>query len=235
MGIYGGLKPEDAARWGQFTTFKINSAELARQELRHHQIIYCSPLVDPYQPAEAERPLMPELLQAVGNHPPRAFVIQTRGPLILRDLPLLLSLASVTQLRISFSITTNRDDVRRRYEPHCESNQTRLQVIAALRRAGLVAYATLAPILPCHPEILARQAIEASGLDLIGDPLHSRERKRRGATSRAAALAIAEHNAEQQWFSPLFQDQVVHRIASEAGAHGKAFVTGPEGFGLLAK
>ncbi|MBV9406797.1 MAG: hypothetical protein JO211_15730, partial [Acidobacteriaceae bacterium] len=28
MGIYGGLLPEDAKKWGQFTTFKTNAPEL---------------------------------------------------------------------------------------------------------------------------------------------------------------------------------------------------------------
>ena len=52
MRIYGGLKPEDWRHWGQFTTFKTNAPELLRRQLRRAQVIYCSPLVDPYQPAE---------------------------------------------------------------------------------------------------------------------------------------------------------------------------------------
>src|SRR5262249_50081667 len=60
MGVYGGLKPEDWRRWGQFTTFKRNTAELLRRQLRNSQVIYCSPLVDPYQPAEETERLMPE-------------------------------------------------------------------------------------------------------------------------------------------------------------------------------
>ena len=63
MRIYAGLKREDWERWGQFTTFKSNAAGLLRRQLRPDQIIYCSPLVDPYQPVEAERSLMPEILQ----------------------------------------------------------------------------------------------------------------------------------------------------------------------------
>ena len=55
MGVYGGLKPDDWRHWGEFTTFKTNAAELLRNALRSDQMIYCSPLVDPYQPAEAER------------------------------------------------------------------------------------------------------------------------------------------------------------------------------------
>jgi len=58
MRIYGGLKPADWQRWGRFTTFKANAPELLEKSLRADQIIYCSPLVDPYQPAEAEEGLM---------------------------------------------------------------------------------------------------------------------------------------------------------------------------------
>ena len=55
MGIYGGLKPDDWRHWGHFTTFKTNAPELLRRQLRADQVIYCSPLVDPYQPAEESR------------------------------------------------------------------------------------------------------------------------------------------------------------------------------------
>src|SRR3954464_11658128 len=65
MRIYGGLKREDWEHWGQFTTFKSNAPELLRRELRPHQIIYCSPLVDPYQPAEKEEQMMPRLLDVL--------------------------------------------------------------------------------------------------------------------------------------------------------------------------
>ena len=118
MGIYGGLKREDWERWGQFTTFKSNADELLRGELRPGQSIYCSPLVDPYQPAEESEKMMPRILDALVEAPPRVFTIQTRGPLILRDLSRLRALSGVLTLRISFSITTNREDVRRLYEPH---------------------------------------------------------------------------------------------------------------------
>src|ERR1700744_986619 len=58
MGIYGGLQPDDWRRWGQFTTFKMNAPELLRKQLRREQSIYCSPLVDPYQPADSSRRMM---------------------------------------------------------------------------------------------------------------------------------------------------------------------------------
>src|SRR5271168_4805920 len=127
--IYGGLKPEDWKRWGQFTTFKANAPDLLRRELRASQSIYCSPLVDPYQPAEAEEQMMPRILDALIASPPRVFVVQTRGPLVLRDLGRLRDLSGRTKVRVSVSITTNREEARKLYEPLCASTMERLRVI----------------------------------------------------------------------------------------------------------
>ena len=227
LGIYGGLKPEDWRRWGQFTTFKTNAAELLRRELRPKQAIYCSPLVDPYQPAEAEERQMPGILDALLDTPPRVFVLQTRGPLILRDLE---RLRALPNLRVSFSITTNREDVRRLYEPHCATFQERLDTIRALRDAGIETYATLAPLLPCDPEELARAASDATGRELIGDPLHVRPVKRHGATTREAAERVSAVNHYQQWHDPAYQDEIVRRIQGVT-----SFTVGPRGFARLSQ
>lgn len=231
MRIYGGLKPEDWRRWGQFTTFKPGAAASLARELRCEQRIYCSPLVDPYQPAEAEEQAMPGILDAVIARPAAVFVVQTRGTLILRDVE---RLRKIPRLRVSFSITTDRDEVRRLYEPHCAPIEERLEAIRALREAGIEVYATLAPILPCDPERLARLAIEASGRDLVGDPLHVRAVKPRGATTREAAFRIAQTQGHSEWLDAEFQARMVARIEAEARRAGVAFDTGPRGFGKLA-
>ena len=234
MRIQGGLKPEDWQRWGRFTTFKSNAAELLRRELRERQRIYCSPMVDPYQPAEECERMMPRILEALMEAPPRVFVLQTRGPMILRDLEPLRALARRTTLRVSFSITTNREEIRKLYEPHCAPIAERLDVIRTLRDAGIETYATLAPLLPCDPEELARRALEASGRDLIGDPLHVRSAKPRGATTREAAFRVSASNHHQQWFNAEFQAEVVDRIQATARSLGHRFATGPSGFATLA-
>lgn len=234
LGVYGGLKPEDWRRWGQFTTFKTNAAELLRRELRQYQRIYCSPLVDPYQPAEEEEELMPRILDVLIERPPCVFTLQTRGPLILRDLEKLKALTEKTTLRVSFSITTNREDVRRLYEPHCASYEERLNTVRVLRDAGIETYATLAPLLPCDPEALAGAVIEASGRDLIGDPLHVRSVKRRGATTRDAAFRVSEANDFGAWLDPSFQAEIVERIQRVACLAGRNFTIGTRGFALLA-
>lgn len=235
MGIYGGLKPADWQHWGRFTTFKANAADLLRKSLRPHQIIYCSPLVDPYQPAEAGEALMPRLLDAVIAHPPRVFAIQTRGPLILRDLDKLRALSRLTRLRVSFSITTDRDDVRKLYEPLCAPIAERLAVVGRLRAAGIPTYATLAPLLPCNPEALIDLAIEATDRDIIADPFHVRATKASGATTREAAGRISEKHGYANWHDPEFQSEVVETMRRRALRAGRRFGTGPRAFQWLAE
>lgn len=234
LGVYGGLKPDDWRRWGRFTTFKTNAAELLRRELRASQKIYCSPLVDPYQPAEAEEQMMPRILDALLATPPRVFVLQTRGPSIARDLDRLRALARRTAVRVSFSITTNRDDIVRLYEPHCATFRERLETVSILREAGIETYATLAPLLPCDPEALAAAALEASGRDLIGDPLHVRAVKRHGATTRDAAFRVSDANGYNAYLDPAFQASLIERIDRVARAAGRSFTVGPRGFARLA-
>ncbi len=235
MGIYGGLKPADWQHWGRFTTFKANAADLLRKCLRPDQIIYCSPLVDPYQPAESGASLMPRLLDAVIAHPPRVFVIQTRGPLILRDLARLQALALRTRLRIGFSITTDRDDVRQLYEPLCAPIAERIAVVGRMRQAGLAVYATLAPLLPCNPEALISLALEATDRDIIADPFHVRSVKTSGATTREAALRISEKHGYARWHEPEFQSEVVETMRRRALGAGRRFGTGPRAFAWLAE
>jgi hypothetical protein len=194
---------------GQWTTIKRNAAELLRRELRPDRIIYCSPLSDPYQPAEATVRLMPDLLEAVAGNPPKVFVIQTRGPVIVRDIDLLRVLAARTDLRVSFSITADSDSVRRIFEPGCADPGT------LENRCG-VAIGRNRNICCDRSDI----ALRSRGADrtggsgrfranrcgpIVADPFHVRAVKRAGATTRDAA-----------------------------NANGRKFGHGAAGFGLLA-
>jgi len=234
MGVYGGLKPDDWRRWGEFTTFKSNAAELLRKSLRPEQVIYCSPLVDPYQPAEETEELMPRVLDALIERPPRVFALQTRGPLVLRDLDRLRRLAERTIVRVSFSITTDREEVRRWYEPHCAPIGDRLETVRRLRAAGIATYITLAPLLPCDPEALLDLALEASDRDIIGDPFHVRAVKRSGATTRDAAWRISHGRGFTDWHDPAYQMAVVEKMRQRAERAGRRFATGTAAYGWLA-
>jgi DNA repair photolyase len=162
-------------------------------------------------------------------------VVQTRAALIERDLAQWEALAAVTDVRVSFSITTNREEVRRWYEPLTDPLEARLRVMERLRGAGLRVYATLAPLLPCDPEELASIALAATSENVIGDPFHNRCLKQRGATTDARALRISAVRGLAEWHSPEFQLEVVERIRRVARKAGRDFGIGPEGFKWLAQ
>jgi DNA repair photolyase len=233
MRVQAGLRADDWNHWGARTTFKSNAAELARRGLRPGQVIYCSPLTDPYQPAESDERLMPSLLEAVADRPPRVFVIQTRGPLILRDVDLLRAAARKTLIRVSFSITTDREDVRRIFEPHCAPIEERWRVVEALQATGIETSVAIAPILPSNPEALIARALSCTSGPIVADTLHVRAVKRAGATTRDAAISICERYGWDDWRNPGFQADVLARMADAAKAAGRAFGYGPRGFGLL--
>ena len=228
MRIYGGLKPADWQHWGRFTTFKSNAPELLGKSLRSDQIIYCSPLVDPYQPAEAEECLMPRVLDAVIARPPRVFVIQTRGPLILRDLDKLRALARRTHLRVSFSITTDREDVRRLYEPLCAPIPERIAAVRRLREAGIATYATLAPLLPCDPEALVDLALAATDRDIIADAVpHSRHQEVRAPPRARPRCASAKSSNIVSGTIRHFRRRFWKECGARARSAGRRFGTGP--------
>jgi DNA repair photolyase len=235
MRVQGGLRPEDWKHWGERTTFKRNAPALLARALRAEQIIYCSPLTDPYQPAEREVRLMPEILEAVRAQPPRVFTIQTRGPLILRDIGLLREIAGVATLRVGFSITTDREEVRRIFEPHCAPLDERWETVRALRAAGIQTTVTVAPILPCNPGALVGQALAVSQGPVVADPLHVRAVKRSGATTRDAAIAICSRFGWEEWLDPEFQKGVLRRMAGIARVAGREFGYGPSGFAMLTR
>src|SRR5260370_38329489 len=124
---------------------------------------------------------MPRILDELIANPPSVFVGQTRGTLILRDLARLMELSRRSSLRVSFSVTTNREDIRKIYEPHCAPIDERIDAIRRLREAGVDTFVTLAPLLPCDPELLAKPAPRAGEPDMLGETLPVRPARQAGA------------------------------------------------------
>ncbi len=233
MGIYGGLRGDDVKAWGSRTTFKSNAPALLARALRPDQVIYCSPLVDPFQPAESAAGAMSAILDAVAQRPPRIFVLQTRSSRILQHLDVLHRIAHRAVLRVSFSITTSDEAIRRAYEPHCEPVERRFDVVAQLVAEGIDTFVALAPLLPCDPDQLLDRALHATRNPILCDPLHTRAGKPRGATTREAAVRISERLGLSHWHDPAFQDFTVRRLSARAAAAGRPFATGPAAFRFL--
>ena len=74
--------------------------------------------------------------------------IQTRSPLVLRDLDIL---KGAKDLEAGLTITTADDKIRRLFEPYATTVEDRLDTLEELHQNGIRTYAMIAP--QCFPEL----------------------------------------------------------------------------------
>jgi len=132
--------------WGTFVDVKVNAADLLQQEIfrKKRATVWISGVCDPYQPLERNYQLTRACLRILAaNQWP--MVLQTRSPLILRDIDIL---SEATTVEVGFSITTADDSIRKLFEPAAPSIPERLDALSKLHDAGVRTYAMIAPILP---------------------------------------------------------------------------------------
>ncbi|WP_224412957.1 SPL family radical SAM protein [Oscillatoria salina] len=148
--------------WGKWVIVKANAAELLEKELvkwyqsnSRSPSIYMSSVTDPYQPIEAQEKLTRQLLEIMIIYKPK-LVIQTRSPMITRDIDLL---QRIKHLRINMSILTGSERVRKDFEPMSPSIKARLHAVKKIKQQidpwkGYVPKisVTVTPLLPTFPE-----------------------------------------------------------------------------------
>jgi DNA repair photolyase len=160
--------------WGKWFQAKINAVELARKQAPKlaGQALYMSSVTDPYLPAERGLRLTRGILEALIGQQPR-LLIQTRGPLVVRDLDLLRQFESV---RVNMSIPTDSETVRRAFEPKAPLLEDRWRALAQVKAAGLPVGICITPMLPLgdadafverlaafQPDVLVTQDFHDSG------------------------------------------------------------------------
>ena len=130
---------------------KPNAAALLRGELAARGY-RCEPIAlgantDPYQPIEREWKITRSVLEVLAacDHP---LTITTKGVLIERDLDLLAPMAAKGLVRVFVSIAMLDRELARKLDPRAPSPQRRLQVIKALRDAGVPVGVNVAPVIP---------------------------------------------------------------------------------------
>ena len=142
---------EQRETWGQWVLVKTNARELIASAcrsgvLKSGDAVYMSSVTDPYQPVERRLGLTRAVLEAIldSGVQPR-LTIQTRSPLVTRDIDLF---ERFEKLRVNVTITTDSEEVRLRYEPHCPSIRARIKAAAALSAAGVRIGISISPMLP---------------------------------------------------------------------------------------
>ena len=151
----------DKTGWGEWVDYKTNLIELLHQERAkvREAKIYFGNATDIYMPIEQKLKLVPPILEFFLENPPRELEVQTRGTSrdIARDIPLLQELSKKTSVLVSYSIHTDRDDVKRIFEPKAPSLIERERGLRLYHEAGIATRLSCMPILPLNPEIYAER------------------------------------------------------------------------------
>jgi DNA repair photolyase len=195
--------------WGNWVIVKQNAVALLDKELKRWQkkhpdqspSIYMSSVTDPYQPIETKQQLTRQLLKVMIQYQP-ILVIQTRSPMIRRDIDLLKEFA---RLRINISIPTGSEQVKKDFEPKSPSIKSRLQAIGKLKHSlpsnathEIKISATLTPLLPTLTKDQSKFIEQLSVVDrVVIQEFHPNHEKSLIASTRSDAIALKD---QYQWW-----------------------------------
>jgi DNA repair photolyase len=207
-------RPSDD-RYGTSIRVKTNVAEVLRRELARssweHEQVAIGAATDPYQPAEGKYKLTRACLEVLRDAS-NPFSIITRGPMIVRDLDVLVEAARRAHVAVTFSIPTLDEDVWRRTEPSTAHPRQRLRAITRLVEAGIDARVGMAPILPGisdRPEQL-REVVQAA--------------RAAGATGIWANLLFLRPGTREHFLTHLAEDWPEQLPAYEQLYAGRAYL-----------
>jgi len=143
-------RPADA-RYGTSIRVKVNIADVLRRELRRaswqRELVAFGSATDPYQPAEGRYRLTRACIATLLEFETPMSLI-TRGPMIVRDIDLLVAASRRVETSVTFSIPTLDERVWRTTEPSTAHPRQRLRALSRLREAGIRAGVGMAPLLP---------------------------------------------------------------------------------------
>jgi DNA repair photolyase len=193
--------------WGTFVDAKVNAPEVLRRELKRapggHVMI--SSVTDPYQAAmEGKYKLTRQCLEALLHHDSSVGIL-TKSPLVIRDLDVI---KKFREIEVGFTVTTDREEIRKTFEPHAPPIQARIEALKMLHEHGIRTYAFVGPVLPMNPELLAQELrphVDSVLIDRMNYLSKTRKIYRLGKLD--------------EWLDYDFVDEVLERL--QAGFAGK--------------
>jgi DNA repair photolyase len=199
--------------WGEWVDVKNGAATLLRKELHRAKTkgkvtIFMSSSTDPYQPIEHNEKVTRSLLEVMVEDPPDFLFVQTRSPLVRRDIDLLLRLED--RVRVSMTIETDLETIRKHFTPNAPPVNARLKTLQLLAEAGIPTQATIAPVLPSSevfPEKL-RTLVNRVCIDdyFMGDGSGGKRTKRLGIHHIYETIGLEE------WYDPSAYKKVYERF-----------------------
>jgi DNA repair photolyase len=138
--------------WGEFIDVKVNAVPLLKKQLKRPKqgVVALSTVTDPYQPIEKKYQLTRKCLEAL-LETDLSVNLLTRSPLCLRDIDLF---KEFEKIEAGFSIATHDEGIKKIFEPHSPSIDSRVKALRALHREKIRTYAFVGPMLPLDPKLL---------------------------------------------------------------------------------
>ena len=196
---------KDKDNWGNWIKVKENALHLLmkwRKKPMINKTIYLSSVTDPYQPIEKHLELTRSLLKELLTHHQVRLVIQTRSPIVTRDIDLLKKFETV---QVNMTVTTDSEEVRKAFEPLCPSNKVRLKAIKEIHEAGIQSCITLTPLLPViNPEEFTKELLNSGIEKFVVQPFHP-DKGKFIASTREIAL---EQIKKMEWNIRKYNDVV---------------------------
>ncbi len=231
IGLYAG-RP-----WGQWLRAKANAAEALRRDLGtvtdpNSIRVFMSSATDPYQPAERRLAITRSILEVFREQPIGLLVVQTRSPIVERDLDLLHGMPFAW---LSMTVETDDDHVRRALTPTCPSINRRLAAMRKARSAGVKVQAAVSPTLPHSPERFVELLKGAANRVIVdtffGDGANGRRTRHRPLPKRFAELGWGDWQdvlAAEQLFALLRERMGSERVGwSQQGFNDLAIALTP--------
>lgn len=206
------FRPEPWGEWaegkkGDPATLK---RELARAKAKGPVAVFFSSATDPYQPLEVKLRLARGLLEAMAEaeSPPDFVLLQTRGPLVLRDIDVLRRLGG--RVRVSLTVETDRDDVRRALTPSAPPLAARLRAMRELAEAGVAVQAAVSPLLP-HTPAFAEQ-LAASAPRVVLDDFFRGDGSGGRRSERIGMRELYARHGWSEWYTPRKLDELAEAL-----------------------
>lgn len=130
--------------------------------------IYMSSVTDPYVPAEKRLQLTRSLLQAMLHRPPDVLVIQTRSPLVGRDLTVIADLSTRTTVWVCITVETDLE-ILPGLPRQATSPARRIATLARFRAAQVRTQATISPLLPLSDAYAFAERLNAAADRVVLD------------------------------------------------------------------
>jgi DNA repair photolyase len=212
-----------AGPWGAWVIAKSNLRNLLERELTameaagklERTTVFMSSATDPYQGLERRMELTRGALELFASHPPRRLLLQTRSPMIERDLDLLVRLGA--HVIASLTVETDDERVRRALTPTSPSISRRLETARRLRKAGVFVQITAAPMLPNNPERFAELVDDAADRVVVDTYFDGDGSK--GRRSRALGIGeLYERLGYMEWFRPGAERALMAAMRTRLGA-----------------